>query len=72
MASIFISYRRSDTEADTGRLRWESRIDQLSESEELAGLFPHGSPVIGEGLVYALARKISGVTDVKSTLQIQP
>lgn len=46
-------------EAETGRPRWESRIDQLSDLEEFGGLFPHGAAVVGEGVVYALARKIS-------------
>jgi outer membrane protein assembly factor BamB len=46
-------------EAETGRPRWESRVDQLSDVEELDGLFPHGAAVIGEGVVYALARKVS-------------
>ena len=46
-------------DADTGRLRWESHIDRLSRSDELHGLFPHGGPVIGDGMVYVLARKVS-------------
>ena len=43
----------------TGKLRWASRLDRLSRSDELDGLFPHGAPVIGEGMVYVLARKVS-------------
>ncbi len=46
-------------EADTGRLRWSRRVDRLSISDELDGLFPHGAPVIGDGMVYVLARKVS-------------
>ena len=46
-------------DADTGRQRWARRIDRLSPSDELDLLFPHGAPVIGEGMVYVLARKVS-------------
>jgi hypothetical protein len=46
-------------DAETGRLRWISRIDRLSASDELEGLVPHGDPVIGEGMVFVAARKVS-------------
>ncbi|MHC4303008.1 MAG: outer membrane protein assembly factor BamB family protein [Planctomycetota bacterium] len=44
---------------ETGRLRWASRVDRLSSSDELDGLFPYGAPVIGEGMVFVAARKVS-------------
>jgi outer membrane protein assembly factor BamB len=43
----------------TGRLRWVSRIDRLSSSDELDGMFPYGAPVLGEGMVFVAARKVS-------------
>ncbi|MHC4963773.1 MAG: outer membrane protein assembly factor BamB family protein [Planctomycetota bacterium] len=46
-------------DAETGRLRWISRVDRLTSSDELEGLFPHGAPVIGEGMVFVAARKVS-------------
>ena len=46
-------------DAGTGELRWTRRIDRMSSSDELDLLFPHGAPVIGEGMVYVLARKVS-------------
>ena len=46
-------------DAATGRRLWTSRIDRLEHSDELDLLFPHGAPVIGEGMVYVLARKVS-------------
>ncbi|MCH8164001.1 MAG: PQQ-like beta-propeller repeat protein [Planctomycetes bacterium] len=46
-------------DAQDGALRWEARIDHLAGGGELDGLFPHGAPVITEGGVYVLARKIS-------------
>jgi hypothetical protein len=46
-------------DADTGRRRWISRVDRLTASDELEGLFPHGAPVIGEGMVFVAARKVS-------------
>jgi hypothetical protein len=46
-------------DAETGQLRWISRIDRLTSSDELEGLFPHGAPVIGDGMVFVAARKVS-------------
>jgi len=46
-------------DAGTGELRWQVRIDRLSSTDDLDLLFPHGAPVIGEGMVYVLARKVS-------------
>lgn len=46
-------------DAQTGFLRWAARIDQLSGSDELEGLFPYGAPIIGDGQVYVAARKVS-------------
>jgi hypothetical protein len=43
----------------TGRLRWAVRVNRLEGRDELEGLVPHGAPVIGEGVVYLLARKVS-------------
>jgi outer membrane protein assembly factor BamB len=42
-----------------GQLRWARRIDRLSSLDELDGLFPHGAPVIAEGMVFVAARKVS-------------
>jgi outer membrane protein assembly factor BamB len=46
-------------DAESGRLRWATRIDRLSASDELEGLFPYGSPLIDEGMVFVAARKVS-------------
>jgi outer membrane protein assembly factor BamB len=46
-------------DAHTGGLRWATRIDRLPGPDELEGLFPHGAPVIRDGLVFLLARKVS-------------
>jgi outer membrane protein assembly factor BamB len=46
-------------DAESGRLRWASRIDRVSSSDELEGLFPYGAPVIAEGMVFVAARKVS-------------
>jgi outer membrane protein assembly factor BamB len=46
-------------EASTGQLRWAVDLGRLGAGEEDEGLFPHGRPVIFEGAVYVLARKLS-------------
>ena len=43
----------------TGRQRWVARIDHLSGGDDLEGLFPYGAPIIGDGMVYVAARKVS-------------
>ncbi len=43
----------------TGRLRWSARIDRLTGGGELEELVPHGAPLVAEGGVYLLARKVS-------------
>ncbi len=44
---------------ESGRLRWSVQVDQLSASPDFEGLVPHGTPIIAEGLVHVLARKLS-------------
>ncbi len=46
-------------DAETGAERWAARMDVLSGDEEMEGLFPCGAPVIGDGVVYVGARKVS-------------
>jgi len=46
-------------EASTGQLRWATDLDRLGAGDEYEGLFSHGRPVILEGAVYVLARKLS-------------
>jgi outer membrane protein assembly factor BamB len=46
-------------EPETGRLRWSRTLDRIGGIEEHAGLFPHGAPIIADGRVFLLARKIS-------------
>lgn len=46
-------------DARSGSLRWAVSFDRLSDEEEYEGLFPHGAPLISEGGVYVLARKVS-------------
>ncbi len=46
-------------EAPTGELRWKVTIDRIGGVEDHEGLFPYGAPIIAEGLVFVLARKVS-------------
>ena len=46
-------------DAGNGELRWARRIDRLDDTEEYGGLIPHGAPVVAEGAVFVLARKVS-------------
>ena len=46
-------------DAGNGELRWARRIDRLDGKEEYGGLIPHGAPVVAEGAVFVLARKVS-------------
>ena len=46
-------------DAQTGERRWAGRLDRLPGTDELEGLFPHGAPVIRDGMVFLLARKVS-------------
>ena len=43
----------------TGEERWSRRLDRLDGQEEFEGLFPHGMPIIHDGTVYLVARKVS-------------
>ncbi len=46
-------------EAGTGELRWKVTIDRIGGVEDHEGLFPYGAPIVAEGLVFVLARKVS-------------
>ena len=46
-------------DAGNGELRWARRIDRLDAREEYGGFIPHGAPVVAEGAVFVLARKVS-------------
>jgi len=43
----------------TGAIRWQVPIARLGSGDELEGLFPHGAPLIDEGIVHVLARKVN-------------
>lgn len=49
--------------ANTGEFRWSTRLDRIAgagiDEGENEGLYPHSAPVIAEGMVFVLARKIS-------------
>ncbi len=46
-------------DAKTGAERWSRRLDRLAMIEDFEGLFPHSAPLISDGKVYILARKVS-------------
>lgn len=46
-------------DAATGAIRWQVPIARLGSGDELEGLFPHGAPLIDEGIVHVLARKVN-------------
>lgn len=50
-------------DAYTGMERWATRIDTITgpgiDADEHEGLFPHSAPIIAEGKVFVLARKVS-------------
>lgn len=50
-------------DAYTGEYRWSTRIDRIAvdgaDADEHEGLFPYSEPVIAEGKVFVLARKVS-------------
>jgi outer membrane protein assembly factor BamB len=45
--------------AADGTLRWSRSLDRIGNDDDHEGLFPHGEPVITEGTVYVLARKVT-------------
>lgn len=47
-------------DAATGRELWRTSFDRLGSRDDLAGLFPHGAPIVADGLVFVLARKSHG------------
>jgi outer membrane protein assembly factor BamB/elongation factor P hydroxylase len=47
-------------DARTGRPRWATSLTRIGGDEEYEGLFPHGAPIVSEGVVYVLARKVTG------------
>lgn len=46
-------------DALTGRQRWSVRLDRLGRDEEFGGLFPFGAPIIADGAVFVLGRKVA-------------
>lgn len=46
-------------DARTGAPIWMRRLDRLDGADDMDGLFPFGAPIIAEGAVFVLARKIS-------------
>ncbi|MDY7108800.1 MAG: PQQ-binding-like beta-propeller repeat protein [Planctomycetota bacterium] len=46
-------------DAATGRTRWARSFDRLGDDDTLAGLFPYGRPILSEGSVCLLARRVS-------------
>ena len=46
-------------DTQTGAFKWWVNLELLSPSETFDGLFPIGAPLIKEGTVYVLARKVS-------------
>ncbi len=45
--------------AETGELLWSQNLEGLGGIEDNEGLFPHGEPIIAEGSVFVLARKVT-------------
>lgn len=43
----------------TGELRWETSLENILPPEDPDDLFPHGAPIVTDGAVYTLARKVS-------------
>ena len=46
-------------DSKTGRPRWTATIDRIGGIDDHDGLFPYGTPIVSEGLVFVLARKVS-------------
>ena len=46
-------------DTQTGAFKWWVNLELLNPSETFEGLFPIGAPLIKEGTVYVLARKVS-------------
>ncbi|MFO0874958.1 MAG: PQQ-binding-like beta-propeller repeat protein [Phycisphaerales bacterium] len=47
-------------DAATGDIRWQTALGQVRAGDEsFEGLFPHGEPLIRDGVVYLLARKVT-------------
>lgn len=44
---------------ETGEYRWRVVLGEITGSELHEGLFPHGTPVIDDGRVYVVARRVS-------------
>jgi len=45
-------------DADDGSLVWTVDLERALGRDEYEGIFPHGAPVIADGCVYVLARKV--------------
>ncbi|UCD74662.1 MAG: PQQ-binding-like beta-propeller repeat protein [Phycisphaerales bacterium] len=43
----------------SGEVRWTANLDRIGAIDDHEGLFPHGAPVIAEGVVCVLARKVT-------------
>ncbi|MHC4990391.1 MAG: outer membrane protein assembly factor BamB family protein, partial [Planctomycetota bacterium] len=46
-------------DARDGSWRWSRSLDRIGGDEEQEGLFPHGQPIIAEGAVFVLGRKVT-------------
>jgi outer membrane protein assembly factor BamB len=46
-------------DARSGERRWSRSLDRIGGIDDYEGLFPHGEPLVKEGSVYVLARKVS-------------
>ncbi|MHC5028132.1 MAG: outer membrane protein assembly factor BamB family protein, partial [Planctomycetota bacterium] len=46
-------------DAQRGEPRWSRRLDRIGGVLDHEGLYPHGRPLIAEGCVYVLARKLT-------------
>lgn len=43
----------------TGQRRWETKLDEFAAGGDQDLLYPHGAPIIADGTVFLLARKVS-------------
>ena len=43
----------------TGDVRWATILNRIGGIDDHEGLFPHGAPIIAEGIVYLAARKVT-------------
>ncbi|MBT8485021.1 MAG: PQQ-binding-like beta-propeller repeat protein [Phycisphaerales bacterium] len=46
-------------DAVTGDFRWARSLQRIGDDREFDGLFPHGAPIVAEGRVFLLARRVT-------------